>query len=164
MASEITSFLLSQNEKLRDIAKKFLIPEKVPEQDSRKLAEATAAVEVVLSVVNIFNTIYSNQRHTCLAAITDLTFALNSNVFWVKNSGYLMPLLNGAINAALDYKEAEEKLAEEKLPEPLWDKFDYHNKFAWLEILPAIVFLVHGFGKMRVHSTEIKKSFEAFVK
>lgn len=157
MASEATGFLLSHNEKLREIAKKFLAPEG-NEPEPRKLAESTAATEVILSIVNIFNAIYSNQRHASLTAIADLTFALNSNMFWVKNSGYLIPLLNGAVNAAMDFKDAQDKV-----PEPLWDKFEYHNKYAWLELLPAIVFLLYGFGKMRVCSTEIKKSFEAFV-
>lgn len=150
---------------VRALAQHYLMPEKpTAEKDAgspefiRKLADSTAAVEVVCSLVNMFGVMTGLVYYSSEAAVTDLTFVLNTNQFWLKNSTYLMPLVSSAINAFSD----NHKLRE--VPQPMWDSLAYHNRNVWLEILPAVVFCLNGHAAMRTVSLEMKQAFEKFLK
>src|ERR1035437_3313080 len=104
--------------KIVALATKFLVPDKDSEEfkDPRRMADAYAAVSVVVSIYNIFASMYEKSNNIGLTAIVDLTFALNANPFWLKHSGYIMPLLNAAVNSTLDFKE------QELVDEPVWSE------------------------------------------
>lgn len=160
MLNESVIQLVSAHQKhIRDLATKFLVPTEGTNEskDAKKMGDALAAVEVVISLVNIFNTVFNTSRTNLLDTIVDLTFTLNSNPFWARNSAYLMPLFTAALNSAMDYRDTENN------KEPLWEKLRYHDRNMWLELLPAIMFLVHGYIGMRLVSNEMKKTFEAMV-
>ncbi len=159
--SNIASLKIGSAARVRELATHYLMPPKPQDEREkgspdfiRKMAGATAAIEVMCSLVNAFGVMHGLRNYSSNAAIADLTFALNTNTFWIANSAYLVPLLNGAVNSTLD---AELQLSENQ---PLWNYLQYHNKFCWLELLPAIVFCLKGYGEMRKVSLEMKKAFE----
>jgi hypothetical protein len=152
-------------DEIRKLAQHYLLPKKPTEQKDvgspefiRKMADSTAAVEVVCSLVNIFGVMANLRFFGSDMAIADLTFSLNTNVFWVKNANYLVPILNTSINAFMDNQTFL------VIAQPLWDDLEYQSRNVWLEILPAIVFCLNGYSAMRSVSVEIKQSFEKFLR
>jgi ABC-type glycerol-3-phosphate transport system permease component len=152
--------------RVRALATHYLMPNKAdfdarqannPEY-ARKMANATAAVGVVCSLVNTFGVMAGYENYVPQMAIADLVFILNTNTFWVQNATYLVPLLNSAVNAFNDTQELKAK------NEPLWRDLVYHNNNVWLEILPAIVFCLKGYAEMRAVSNEMKQAFEPLLR
>jgi len=152
---------------IRMLAQYYLLPEKLTEQPkdaivaaeyARKLAMATAAVEVVCCVVNMFGTMAGIKNFSSSNAIADLTFGLNVNTFWSANANYLMPILSMAVNAFQD------NITLKAQQQPLWAPLEYHHSSSWLEVLPAILFCLKGYSAMREKSLEMKQSFEKFLK
>jgi hypothetical protein len=150
---------------VRALAQHYFLPPKPtdPKQMdtpdfTRKMAHGTAAVELVCSLMNVFGVAAELRSFSGQSACADLTFGLNTNPFWVANSTYLMPLLNAAINGFNDNQALRES------PQPLWSNLQYHNRNIWLELLPAILFCLKGYGAMREKSLEIKQAFEKFLR
>lgn len=150
---------------VRALAQHYLLPEKPTNEKElgapefmRKMADAAAAVEVICSIVNVFGVMTGLRHFSGDSAITDLTFVLNTNQFWLKNSSYMMPLVNSSVNAFSDNYALTEK------PQPLWGALVYHNRNVWLELLPAVVFCLSGHSAMRKVSLEMKQSFEKFLR
>ncbi|MGH7744024.1 MAG: hypothetical protein ACREQ5_04290 [Candidatus Dormibacteria bacterium] len=156
---EGVSLLIDNNARVRALANKFLLPKETSEdtKDNLKMGNALAAVEVVCSLVNVFSALLTTNPVFTQIAITDLTFGLNSNSFWVRNTGHLMPLFIASINGISDYN----LMALEN--EPRWSDLRAQGKNLWLEILPTIVFLIHGYPRMKECSIEIKKSFASIL-
>jgi len=157
--------------KTRELATHYLLPErsglefdiqnKAPNSNPdfvRKMANATAAIEVVCSLVNTFGVMAGFANFNAQMAVADLVFVLNTNSFWVQNASYLVPLMNSSVNSFLDAQELRVK------NEPLWKELEYHNNNTWLEILPAIVFCLKGYADMRKISLEMKKAFEMLLR
>jgi hypothetical protein len=152
---------------VRAMAQHFLLPAKPASEQERgapdymrRLADATAAVEVVCSLVNMFGVMAGLKHFMGESAIADLTFSMNTNQFWVKNSTYLMPIVGAAVNAFQDNRQ----LYSEGLASGTWRELEYHNRNVWLETLPAILFCLNGHAPMRKQSLEIKQSFEKFLR
>lgn len=150
---------LRWSSEVRAIATKILVPVQGSEEakNVQRMAEATGACEVIVSIANMFNGLIKGNQISSNTAIVDLAFGLNTNGFWLKHSSYLMPILNTSINAAIDYHV----LVSNK--EILWDRLEYQCRHLWLDILPQIVFLISGFAGMRKSSLELKKSMEHLV-
>ena len=159
LSEQVVDLFFAHQKHIRDLANKFLVPPEGTNEskDAKKMGDALAAVEVIVSLISIFNTVFNTTKTNPLNAIADLTFTLNTNPFWIKNAGYLMPLFTAALNGAMDYRDTENN------KEPMWDKLRYHDRNMWLELLPAIMMLVHGYIGMRAVSNEMKKTFEAMV-
>jgi hypothetical protein len=124
----------------------------------RKQAEAALAVELVCSLVNMFGVMAGLKNYSGESAIADLTFALNTNPFWIKNAAFLMPILSIAVNAFQDNTRLKAS------PSPLWEKLQYHNASVWLEILPAVLFCLKGAPAMREKSLEMKQAFDKYLR
>jgi hypothetical protein len=163
---EYEKVLVNTAVRVRELAVHYLMPDKSefevkgingPEY-ARKMANATAAVEVVCSLVNSFGVMAGFQNYSSQIAITDLVFVLNTNTFWVQNASYLVPLMNSAVNSFVDAQELRLK------GEPLWKDLEYHNNNVWLELLPAVVFCLKGYPEMRKISLEMKKAFEMLLR
>lgn len=149
----IAALKLNSAAKVRELASHyFMVTGETKE--AKGLADSSAAVEVVCSIANVFGVMNGLRNFMPEQAITDLTFALNTNQFWIRNAQYLMPILNSAINASLDGRTQSLETGT------LWGNMQYHNKFAWLELLPAIMFCLRGNTEMRRVSLEMKKAFE----
>jgi hypothetical protein len=153
--------------KTRELATYYFMPQKIEYNDpkglaspdfARKMANSTAAVEVVCSLVNSFGVMAGYQNYSSQMAISDLVFTLNTNAFWVQNASYLVPLMNAAVNAFLDSQELRLK------DEPLWRDLDLHCRSCWLELLPAIMFCLKGYPEMRKVSLEMKQAFEPLLR
>lgn len=147
--------------RVRELAQHYLLPPKpIDEREKgspdfiRKMANATAAVEVVCSLVNTFGVMQGLRNYSNGIAIADLVFALNTNTFWIANATYLTPILNVAVNAFLDNQHLQME------NQSLWRELEYHNRTCWLEVLPAIVFCLKGYSEMRKVSLEVRKAFE----
>lgn len=157
---------LRVTEDIRKTASHYFLPAEKPADNntfaqteySKKLAESHLAVELVCSLVNVFGVMLRSDIFSTEAAISDLTFSLNTNPFWVKNSSYLMPVLAIAVNGVLDAKKLRLK------NEPLWSNLWYQSRNLWLEVLPAILFCLSGYAEMQKKSLEIKQSFEKFLR
>jgi hypothetical protein len=149
---------------IRELAQHYLLPEKPAtpaEQGSpefnKKMALATGAVEVVCSIVNLFGVMRKNRMYSPESVIPDLVFALNTNVFWLANASYLMPILNASVNAINDNASLKLK------GDASWGPLEYHNNNVWLELLPAVLFCIKGYPVMREKSLEMKQAFGKFI-
>lgn len=149
---------------VRALAEHYFLPHKSNDpkdntpEFARKLADGVGAVELVCSLVNVFGALIGHKVYSAEGAIADLTFALNTNQFWIKNAANLMPIVSAAVNAVMDNPKL--KLQNQ----PIWAHMEQHNKMVWLEILPAVLLCLKGYGGMREQSLEIKQSFEKFLK
>lgn len=160
----IYSMQMQVTKDVRDLANLYFMPERPQDERERgnpeymkRTALATGAVEVVCALVNIFGVMHGLKTYSAQAAISSLTFTLNTNPFWVANVQYLMPLLNAAMNAFEDNNQIRSS------DQPLWEGMYKRNKDVWLELLPAILFCLKGYGAMRDKSLEIKQAFTKFV-
>lgn len=153
---ETVNAMALSSSRIRTAARDILVPKDGTEEakDPARMHNALCAVEVVCSIVNIFSSIASPNASSTFTVITDLTINLNTNPFWVRNNPHLMPLLIAAVNASMDYRDM--CIGPQ---EPKWEWLKQHNKWFWLDILPTIVFLTHGFAPTRVVSVEMKKTF-----
>jgi hypothetical protein len=149
---------------IRELATHYFMPKKPEDQAKvgapdfmKKVAEGAGAVEFVCSLVNIAGVMSGSRTYSGEQAIADLTFSLNTNPFWIKNSSYLMPLLSAFINASQD----NDKLKQNS--DPLWARMVYSHQALWLEVLPAIIFCLEGYPAMREKSLAVKQAFEKFI-
>lgn len=138
---------------VRSTASKYLIPLEGTEdhKDPKKMADGVLATEVVVSVVTLFKAMLEMDVTANVMALMDLSFGLNSNLFWTRNANYLVPVLTTAQLAALDYivHVEDNNLAHREL--------QYHNRFAWLDVVVSIAFLVRGFPYTKSVSQQLKK-------
>lgn len=147
--------LMAENTKLREIAHSYVVPKDGSEEskDARRMANAYGAAEAMISLYNIFQGLRNPSENAMYSLLNDLTAALNTNPFWVQHVGTLMPLFIAAVNAANDARQL--KLENE----PRWKDLEAQARCLWVELYPAIIFLVHGYPAMRAVSVDIKKTF-----
>lgn len=162
---QILALRVKVTQDVRELAQHYLIPAKPVDPKEvgssdyiRKLADATAAVELVCSLVNVFGVMAGSKVYSGEAAIADLTFSLNTNIFWVKNAANLMPILSATVNAFLDNQKLK------MVQQPIWNDLQYHHRTMWLEVLPAILLCLKGYSAMREQSLEMKQAFEKFIR
>ncbi len=144
-----------ENAKVRELAQMFLIPKEGSDdsKDARKMAQGHSGAEVMVTIYSIFHGLQHPAENAMFMLLNDMTAALNTNPFWVQNVGTLMPLLIAAVNGANDARELK------VMNEPKWAALEQQARCLWVELMPAIIFIVHGYAAMRFSSTEIKKAF-----
>lgn len=159
MIEEDVAAMVSSTTRMREAIKGFIIPKEGTDEakDTGRMANAYYAVEVAVSVCNIFTALGSPNVNATFTLVTDLTINLNTNPFWVRNTGHLMPLIIAGVNASMDYREMSIE------PEPKWDALREQCKWLWLDIFPTIMFLVHGFALTRLCSVQMKKTIAGLV-
>lgn len=146
--------MAADGQKIRTIAQGFLMPKTEEEKkDAIKMANCTAAVEVLCSLYNIFSAMRTGGQNSAFNLVTDLVISLNTNPFWVRNAGSLMPLMIAAVNASND---ARELLIEAS---PRWSGLQAQSENLWVELFPQVDFLCNGYAHMRLSSVEMKKTF-----
>ena len=151
--------MAADSAKIREAAKSFLLPKEGTEEakDALRVSNALGAVEVACSLVSIFSSLQTPTANAAFSMLTDLTIALNTNPFWVRNVGSLMPLLIAAVNGANDAREMDVN------PEPRWNTLREQSRCLWLELLPQLIFLTHGYAAMRLQSVQMKKTFHGLL-
>lgn len=154
-AKDSLSAMMQENAKIRAIAHSYLVPKEGSDdsKDARKMAQGHAASEVMVTIFGIFNGLRTPSENAMYTLLNDMTVALNVNPFWAQYASTLMPLFIAAVNAANDARELKAG------NEVKWSNLQQQSANLWVELMPAIVFLVHGYGAMRLASVEIKKSF-----
>lgn len=155
MIKEDLEAMVASTSRMREALKAFIVPKEGTEEakDTGRMANAYYALEVAVSVCNIFTSLGNPSVNATFMLITDLTINLNTNPFWVRNTSHLMPLIIASVNASMDYRDMS--AAE---PEPKWAALQEQCKWLWLDILPTIMFLVHGLVITRLSSIEMKKT------
>lgn len=147
--------LVEADARIRQIAQGFLVPKEGSEEskDARRMANGFAAAEVVISIYNIFQGLRNPSENAMYSLMNDLTLALNTNPFWVQHAGALMTLFIAAVNCANDARQL--KLEND----PRWKDLETQSRNMWVEIMPYIIFQVHGYAAMRATSLTVKKTF-----
>lgn len=120
-------------------------------------AYALAAVEVAVSLANIFLSLKNPQEHRHYRALCDTTYHLNTNVFWEKNASVLLPIMHVCLNT---YRDATElKLEREQNKDYTSNDILIAGSMAApLEIFPVIAYLIGGPSLMVSASLGLKKN------
>lgn len=147
---------------LRDIFKKhFEITEEKKNENPGYIAWASYAVEVAVAMSNIIISLNHPEQHRGFRAVSDLTFALNANEFWVKNAPVLVPVLTIILNSHRDYIDMA--MQRKDMGEyAVYDKLMGSARIVALEIFPMILYLVGGPMLMSLASLELKKNLAPY--
>lgn len=152
-----TNTSMSVDDRLQDIFKAAFIPkgeEGIPPNPGQ-IAYGYMAVDVAVRLANVFLAIKNPGEHRHFRAICDLTFELNANDFWIKNAGFLTPMLHVCLNT---YRDGVTLLAERTLRGEYSssDALISASRAAPLEIFPMIAYLVGGPQLMATVSLRLK--------
>lgn len=133
-------------------------------EDNGYKAYATLAVEVAVSIANIFllvkgqATIGRAHRVVC-----DLVYRLNTNEFWTKNAGIIIPVMHAALNAHSD-SEVFALDRKDQGTYALHDGLRYAAMLAPLEVFSTILFCISGDLAVKVQAPEMKLKLLQFFK
>lgn len=119
-------------------------------------AAALEAVEVCVSVVNMFLAIRKSDGPRSTRMLCDLVISLNTNQFWVRNSAALVPMLQAALFAYFD----EAELAVEKHTNnnyAVYDGLICGSRCFPLSIVSYVMFLLAGPKLAIANSLQVKK-------
>ena len=107
------------------------------------MAYAGMALAVGMSFANLLLVLKKPESNRGTRIIHDLTYILNSNEFWQRNSSFLMPLVIATLNAQTDYVliASERKNSEQY---PLYDRVLRGTEMMGLELFTMLLYLVGG--------------------
>jgi hypothetical protein len=138
-----------------------------PQSDSREnnpgyRAYAGYAVEVGIALANIVISVKKPDSGRGFRAISDLTFALNANEFWIKNAPVLVPVLTIVLNSHRDYVDMATR-RKELMDYAVFDKMISASDGASLEIFAMLLYLVGGPELMGTASLPLKMDLAPFL-
>lgn len=125
-------------------------------------AYALEAVEVGVSLANIVLSIKKPDSGRGFRAISDITYALNANEFWVKNAPVLVPILSIVLNSHRDYADMANRRVEMS-DYAIYDKMISASDGASLEIFSMLLYLVGGPELMTMQSLPMKMDLSPFL-
>lgn len=148
--------------KLREIfGKHFELNSKNTENNPGYRAYAGYAVEVAVALSNIILSMKKPNSGRGFRAISDLTYTLNGNEFWVKNAPVLVPVLTIILNSHKDYVDM--MLQRTQMEQyAVYDKLIGSAQIVCLEIFSMILYLVGGPMLMSVASLPLKKDLAPY--
>lgn len=118
-------------------------------------AYAGFAVEVGVALANLVISIKKPDSGRGFRAISDLTYTLNANEFWVKNAPVLVPVLTIVLNSHRDYVDMAMRRKELE-DYAVYDKMMSAADGASLEIFSMLLYLVGGPALMNTNSLPLK--------
>jgi hypothetical protein len=125
-------------------------------------AYAGFAVEVGVALANLVLSVKKPDSGRGFRAISDLTYALNANEFWVKNAPVLVPVLTIVLNSHRDYVDLISRRLE--LGDyAVYDKMMSASDGASLEIFSMLLYLVGGPALMNTASLPLKMDLAPFL-
>lgn len=131
------------------------------EQNPGHKAYAGYAVEVAVSLANLILAVRRPESGRSFRAISDLTYALNANEFWLKNAPVLVPVLTTVLNAHKDHMDMIMRRAE--LSEYAgYDKLMSAASGAPLELFAMMLYLVGGPLLMASSSLALKEDLAPY--
>lgn len=151
------------DERLREIfIKHFEINSETSKDNPGYKAYATYAVEVAVALANIIIAVKNPEAGRGFRAISDLTYTLNANEFWLKNAPVLVPVLTIILNAHKDYVSMvyERSKMEQYAGD---DKLIGSAQIVPLEIFSMMLYLVGGPMLMSVASLALKKDLLPYI-
>lgn len=119
------------------------------------------AVEVALSLANVFLAIKNPQEHRSYRAICDTTYHLNTNEFWQKNASVLLPIMHVCLNTYRDGVELKVERAQ-RGEYSTNDALISAATAAPLELFPVIAYLIGGPSLMVSASLPLKKDLAPY--
>lgn len=131
--------------KIREIASRYLIPEKGSKNDIPVMrSEGMYGVECLVSLSCIFRAIDTCQKAYVLQAFSDLMWGLGRNQFWKQYEGEILPIVRMAFNDYMTYGRllADQHKTSEK------DLIADRCKHSWLGIFPTAIGCMYGHPRM----------------
>lgn len=125
-------------------------------------AYALSAVEVGVSLANIVFAVKKPDSGRGFRAISDITYALNANEFWVKNAPVLVPILSIVLNSHRDYADMASRRMELS-DYAVYDKMISASDGASLEIFSMLLYLVGGPELMSLQSLAMKMDLAPYL-
>lgn len=133
-----------------------------PDDNPGYQAYAIQAAEVASALMNLLISVKKPNSNRNFRALQDLTFALNANDFWVKNSPVLMPLLVIFMNAHKD--AVSMKLDRARMNDyASLDKLVCGSEAVGLEIFAMIAYLLGGPMLMATTSIPLKMDLAPYL-
>lgn len=119
------------------------------------------AVDVSVRLANVFLAIKNPLEHRNYRAICDLAFELNNNDFWIKNAGFITPMLHVCLNT---FRDGVALLAErnQRGEYSSSDALISASRAAPLELFPMIAYLLGGPKLMATVSLELKRDLAPY--
>lgn len=131
------------------------------DEPAGKNAYALLAVDVAVSIANIFLSLKNPDDHRHYRAICDTTYHLNTNDFWTRNASVLLPIMHVGLNTWRDGVELMvERTVENEYAHN--DGLILGSRAAPLEIFPVIAYLVGGPALMVKSSLPLKKALAPY--
>ena len=134
----------SVDDHIREILIKYLeIEENKAKENAGYVAWAGYALATGLTLANMLLALKRPDSGRSTRAIADITYVLNTNEFWTRNSGFLMPLVILSVNAQKDYVLLASEYRDNQ-------QYATHDRVLrgveamGLEIFTAILYLVGG--------------------
>jgi hypothetical protein len=149
--------LYAEDKNLVEIFEKYLeITEEKNKDNPGYQAWAGMAVHTALALSNIILSAKKTTKGRNLRALCDLSFRLSQNDFWLKNSGFLMPLVILSLNAIKDLEILKED-AKTLQQAANYEILIRGTEVVPLEIFTAILYLVGGEEAMNRLSAPFKQ-------
>lgn len=130
-----------------------------PEQPSDYMAYGMLAVDIAIRLANVFISIKKDKGVYRVAC--DLTYQMNTNMFWQKNASVLLPVMHVCLNTFSDGMQ----LIAERLTAAEYASGDIlisASRAAPLEIFPIIAYLLGGPELMASASLPMKRDLAPY--
>lgn len=125
-------------------------------------AYAGYAVEVGVALVNLILSVKNPNSGRGFRAISDLTYSLNANDFWVKNAPVLVPVLTIILNSHRDYVDLTVRKTELS-DYAVYDKMISAADGVSLEIFSMLLYLAGGPALMNTNSLPLKLDLSPYL-
>lgn len=154
--------IISVDDEVREILNEhFELHKDSRKDDNEYKAVATAAIEVGLSISNLFLSIKYSSSNRGFSVINDLVLNLNSNPFWNANSKVLVPAITMGLNAHKDY--ANMSLARSEARDyAIYDRLMCGAQSVPLEVFSLLLFLTGGPDLMAKQGLNLKMALSPY--
>lgn len=145
--------------RLREIFEEHYRLKAENEQPADYMAYGMLAVDISIRLANMFISIRKNKGVHRVAC--DLTYQMNTNIFWQKNANVLMPIMHVCLNTFSDGAQ----LVLERMTAPEYASGDIlisASRAAPLEIFPIVAYLLGGPELMVSVSLPLKRALAPY--
>ena len=153
----------AKDECIEKILRKYLeIDDEKNENNLAYKGWAIGALQVGVTVANLLMAIKQPDSGRNFRAISDLSYILNVNEFWSRNSSFLMPLIIITLNSHKDYLSLASE-PKEKREYAAFDRVLRGCEMVGLDIFSALLYLVGGPDLMGRSSASLKLELSPYL-
>lgn len=132
------------------------------ENDPGYKAWGLMGVEVAMCLANVFLLLKDAKTPgRAFKAVCDLSYVMNTNEFWVKNAGIILPVVHMALNAHRDHMLLAVD-RQERDQYALHDGLMYAAMYAPLEVFTVIAYCLGGPALQANISTTLKLALQPY--